>query len=364
MKLKLYLLLLLFNACIISSYGQIKAINGASIEPTDLDEFLKSHMETFQIPGLSIAVINDSKVVYSQNFGVINNESLERVNDKTLFEAASMSKSVFAYFVMQMVEKGLLDLDTPLYQYLPYPDIQHDERYKLITARMVLSHTSGFPNWRFHNPDGKLDIKFTPGTEFSYSGEGYEYLAKVLAHLNGKSLENLDELFQKELAQPLGMEHSYFTKNDYLVKHKAKGHSEGKVVQELYEIVDLSSFGAAHSLHTNANDFSKFLIAILEEKGLEKETFNEMLKEQVRLPDDSELKEDFGFDSWGLGFIRSSTPYGLKYAHGGMNPYFQSYFMILKDKKSGFVFFTNSDNGLAIMEPLEQYLMNGTKAVK
>jgi CubicO group peptidase (beta-lactamase class C family) len=69
------------------------------------------------------------------------------VNDQTLFEAASVSKPIFAYFVMRMVEKGLLNLDTPLYKYLPYPDIEHDDRYKLITARMVLNHTTGFPNW-------------------------------------------------------------------------------------------------------------------------------------------------------------------------------------------------------------------------
>lgn len=363
MKFKHYLLFLLFPLSFTSSYGQIKALDGSSIEAAALDEFLQNQMESLKIPGLSIAVINDAKVVYKQTLGVVNSSSMEKVNDKTLFEAASISKSVFAFFAMQMVEKGLLDLDTPLYRYLPYPDIAHDERYKGITARMVLSHTSGFPNWRFHNADGKLDIKFTPGTQFSYSGEGYEYLAKVVAHLNGRSVKNLDSLFQEELAKPLGMENSRFTKNDYWEKHKAYGHSGGEVVTDRW-YTDLSTFGAAHSLHTNAGDFSKFLIALMEEKGLEKETFDEMLKEQVVLPEDDGLREDFGFESWGLGFIRASTPYGLKYAHGGINADFQAYFMLLKDKKYGFVFFANSDTGLGLLEPLEQYLTSGHKAVK
>ncbi len=101
------------------------------------------------------------------------------------------------------------------------------------------------------------------------------------------------------------------------------------------------------------------MIALLKEKGLEKDLFNEMLTEQVRLPEDDGLREDFGFEAWSLGFILASTPYGVKYAHGGMNENFQSYFMLVKDKGFGFVFFTNTDNGLEILEPLEELLLGG-----
>src|SRR5690606_33606031 len=139
--------------------------------------FLKSRMDSLNIPGLSIAVINDSKVVYHNTFGFANVEKKLPVTDKTIFEAASISKSEFAFFVMQFVEEGKLDLDKPLYEYLPYQDIANDERYKKITARMVLSHRSGFPNWRENEDDKKLKIKFDPGTDYEYSGEGYQYLA-------------------------------------------------------------------------------------------------------------------------------------------------------------------------------------------
>ncbi|WP_185974311.1 serine hydrolase domain-containing protein [Litoribacter populi] len=212
-----------------SDEKSIQTLSGEPISTTDLDQFLKNQMETLKIPGLSIAVINDAEVVYNNHLGVIRSDSDEKVSRTTLFEAAAMSKSLFAYFTMKMVEEGLLDLDTPLYKYMPYSDIEHDERYKLITARMALSHTTGFPNWRFFNEDGKLDIKFTPGTQFHYSGEGYEFLAKVIAHLKDRSLKNLDESFQQEVARPLGMKHSYFTKNDYVVAHKAYGHSGTEV---------------------------------------------------------------------------------------------------------------------------------------
>jgi CubicO group peptidase (beta-lactamase class C family) len=90
-----------------------------------------------------------------------------------------------------------------LYKYLPYPDIEYDDRYKLITARYALSHQTGFPNWRYDEPDKKLDIMFKPGTGFHYSGEGYQYLAKVIAHLNNIEEGKLDSIFQKEIAEPL-----------------------------------------------------------------------------------------------------------------------------------------------------------------
>ena len=136
---------------------------------------------------MSVAVIKDSKVVYHRGLGVRNTLTQDPVTDDTVFEAASMTKPVCAYIVLRLVDRGVLMLDTPLYTYLPYEDIAYDDRYKLITARMILTHRSGFPNWR----NGKLDIKFTPGTEFSYSGEGFVYLGKVIEKLTGKKLVQL-----------------------------------------------------------------------------------------------------------------------------------------------------------------------------
>src|SRR5690606_24148031 len=124
---------------------------------------------------------------------------------------------------MKLVENGILDLDTPLYKYLPLTEIS-DERHKLITAAMALSHTTGLPNWRYMSEGGQLDIKFTPGTQFEYSGEGYLYLSKVIAHLTGTTLQNLDSVFQKMICAPLGLKHFYFNNNDYLLSHIASPH--------------------------------------------------------------------------------------------------------------------------------------------
>ena len=173
----------------------IKTLNGNEITPAEMDEYLKNQMDSIGLPGLSIAIINEAKIIYHRTLGVTNVDTKEKVSQETLFDAGSMSKTPFAYLVMKMVERGILNLDRPLYTYLPYPDIAYDDRYKLITARMVLSHTSGFPNWRILNEDKKLDIKFTPGTQYLYSGEGFEYLANVVAHLKNIQKNDLQDLF-------------------------------------------------------------------------------------------------------------------------------------------------------------------------
>ncbi len=328
----------------------IRTVDGKQIAVKKLDEFILTMMDSVKIPGLSIAIINNAKVVYHRAFGVKKINTLEKVNEQTIFEAGSMSKPLFAYFIMKQVEKGILDLDKPLYEYLPYQDIAYDDRYKLITARMVLCHTSGFPNWR----NDKLDIKFTPGTAFQYSGEGYQYLAKVVAYLRGTDFKGLDSIFQKEVAEPLGAQQLHYIWNDYIAQHKATGHRDGKATDNgpiekkpwICHLVpfqgDPNIFGAAYSLHTEATNYAKFLIAMMQEKGITKETWDEMLKEQVSLPIDNEYRKN-GITGWSLGFAIEPTSNGVRYIHDGSNGDFQSYCHFYKEKDYGIVFFSNSD---------------------
>src|SRR5262245_12589079 len=130
-------------------------------------------MKEADIPGMSIVVIRNGKVAWHNNFGVKNTKTAQPVDDNTVFEAASLSKPVFAYAVLKLVEQGKIGLDVPLTKYLPTPYIDGDPRLEKITARIVLSHRTGFPNWR---PGSSLSIHFTPGERFSYSGEGFIYL--------------------------------------------------------------------------------------------------------------------------------------------------------------------------------------------
>lgn len=354
------LLVVVIGSCISCTPKEkiIETLSGLEIEEARLDQFIQKQMDTLKITGLSIAVINNSKVVYYRILGIANIDSLTKVTGNTKFEAASLSKPVFAYFVMKLVEQNVLNIDTPLYKYLPYEDIAYDERYKLITARMVLSHTTGFPNWRYFNTDQKLDIKSTPGTEYSYSGEAYEYLGMVVAHLTGRNSNNLEQLFQETVCKPLDIKNAYYVRNGATDSSKAKGHIDGKAVEEP-SWYNYSRFGASWSLHTEALEFSKFLIAILQEKGLKKETYHQIFSKQIIIPKDEVTISYPGDVAWGLGFGIKDSPYGELYFHEGLNFGFQSFFMLNKKTKNGYIFFTNCQNAHAFMDNLESFLTNG-----
>jgi CubicO group peptidase (beta-lactamase class C family) len=339
--------------------GKIRTLSSSEITAAEMDKFLKIQMDSLGIPGLSIAVINDAKIVYHRALGVTNVDTKEKVTDETLFDAGSMSKTPFAYLAMKMVEKGILNLDQPLYTYLPYPDIAYDDRYKLITARMVLCHTSGLVNWRFLNKDNKLELKFTPGTSFLYSGEGYEYLANVVAHLNNIPKNSLQDLFEKEVCVPLGMRHAYYTWNDYLEKHRATGHVDGKVViSDWGTSARNPNFQAAFSLQTEAISYANFVIAMIKEEGLKKTLFDEMLKDQVVFPtilfNASAPKTDSS--TWCLGIQKRHSEFGDEYLHGNNNWNYTGGFMFNQEQKFGYVFFTNCNKGIELNRKLEEFL--------
>jgi CubicO group peptidase (beta-lactamase class C family) len=359
-SLKLFFLLVFFVITSIISFSfkkdnikKIKVVNGKEIYIAEIDKYLTTQMDSMGLPGLSIAIINDTNIIYYRTLGVTNVDTKEKVSEETLFDAGSMTKTAFTYLLMKIVEQGLLNLDQPLYTYLPYPDIAYDDRYKLITARMVLCHTSGFPNWRFLNEDKKLDIKFTPGTQFLYSGEGFEYLANVVAHLKNIRKNDLQHLFEEEVSMPLGMKYAYFTWNDYIAKHQATGHVDGKVSGGWGLNADKPDFGASYSLQTEAISYAKFIIAMMQEKGLKKETYDEMFKVQIQMPSRTDSS------SYCLGIEMKPTRFGYEYLHDGYNLNFYSAFMFNKEQKFGYVFFTNCNKGFDFNKKLETFLTNG-----
>lgn len=324
----------------------IRSFNDNYISKSKIDAFIKHQMDSLKMPGLSIAFINDDKIVYHNALGVKNNETKEKVDNSTIFDAASISKTVFSFFALKMVDDGLLNLDTPLYTYMEYPDIAHDERYKLITARMVLSHTSGFPNWRYlddqgnYNPKGKLTIKFEPGTKFQYSGEGYEYLAKVIAHLKGVKKNKLQDIIRTTIFEPLSMKHSSFVWNNYLEKHRAEGHFRGKLNKGYGTSAKDPNFKASYSLQTESKEFSHFLIALINHKIVSKKSYEEMIKIQSVKP----ATKKTNAQKYGLGIAIEESDLGINYSHGGDNLSNTALYMFNIEKKVGYVFFTNSEN--------------------
>ena len=342
--------------------GVIRSFNGSLISKSEMDAFIAQQMDSLKMPGLSIAFINDGQIIYNKAFGVKNIETQEKVDSTTLFDAASMSKTVFSFFVLKMVDQGLLDLDTPLYQYMEYPDIAHDERYKLITARMVLSHTSGFPNWRFINdegyfdPDNALSIKFEPGTNFLYSGEGFEFLALVIAHLKGVTKNGLQTLIKNEVFDPLNMGHSSYVWNDHLERHRAKGHYQGKLNSGYAINAKNPDFIAAGSLQTDANAYANFLIGIMNNALLSEKGYQEFLNVQSVAP--AEPAYDEPSYNYGLGIVIEASDYGTNYSHGGENYSHTCRYMFNKEQGVGYVFFTNSEHKMEFDKILMAFLLD------
>ncbi len=346
-----------------SEYSEqtVQSINGNSITINEIDYFLHTQMDSLSIPGLSFAYLSDNKIVYSKNFGVTNTETQETVTDSTLFDAASISKTVFSFFALQIVDKGLLDLDTPLFTYLENPDIAYDERYKRITARMALSHTTGFPNWRYlsnngYDPNGKLRIEFEPGSHYQYSGEGFKYLAQVIARILDCDMNGLQKKMKQELFNPLGMDQNSFVWSEYLEKHRADGHINGNPDPGYSSSSKDPDFNAAASLQSNAITYGNFLSALMSGKLLSKENHTEMLKVQ------SSRQEtiDRPGVNYGLGIIVDSTTYGTNYAHSGDNGSATSQFLFNKEHKSGYVFFTNMERNrvFSLDANLRKFLLN------
>ena len=317
-----------------------------------LDQFIEAYRKYYLVPGVSLALIEKGKVIYHKTYGLKNNVSGAKVNNETLFEAASITKTVFGFLVCRLVEKGIIDLDKPLYQYLPFEAIAHDDRYKLITARHVLSHRTGFPNWASGNPDGKIDIKFTPGTKYGYSGEGFEYLKRVVAKVTGKDISTL---LREEVLTPLNLQNTYFMKNERLAKVVANGH------YGVYpsKISLPNAPGMAWSMHTEAKSFATFALALRNRKGLKPETYAKMFKINTNVVNDPEytrpnVKEFFGLSIW-----MEKGPMGEAFGHGGNNGDFKCQFKMYKDLDVGFVVFTNSNNGGKLHEALDKYLVTG-----
>jgi CubicO group peptidase (beta-lactamase class C family) len=351
---------------------RLNKLDGSSISTAELEVFIKQIMEKADVAGLSFAVINDSQIVYQNAFGFKNKSDGTRNDEQTFFSAASFSKPVFAYLVMLLAEEKVIDLDKPLHEYLDkplyeypsYADLKDDERYQQITARMVLSHSTGFPNWRFLTPDGKLSILFPPGSRHSYSGEGIALLQMIVEMVAGRDLE---ALAKEKIFRPFGMNRSSYIwqpefEENYAFPHDEYSRPRGEKIQP-------AKPDAAGSMVTTASDYARFLVGILNAKERRKATVDEMLQPQIAI----NYKRMFGPDAWnmtdeyqdinlawGLGWGRFDTSYGRAIFHTGHSFGWQNYTVTYIDKGIGIVMLSNSDNFESVAEEIAKKAIGDT----
>ncbi len=309
-----------------------------------LERTVPELMRKDNVPGLSLALIRNGRMDCAKSFGVKDGDA--PVTNGTTFEAASLSKVVFAYAVLKLADQGKINLDAPLQDYLDAPYIEGDPRINKITARLVLSHRTGFPNWR---PKEGLTIHFEPGDHFSYSGEGFVFLAKAVERISGQTLT---EFMQQMVFTPLGMANSsYVWRRDYDAR-TAIGHDKDGKAQEKWKPKEANP---ASSLQTTALDYARFMTALLDAKGLNPETLKETETPQTAVQQNcttncfhvAPLSTTI---SWGLGLGLEKTSAGPAFWHWGDNGSFKAYMVGFPEHKSGFVMFTNSENGLSLAD--------------
>ncbi|MEL6273511.1 MAG: serine hydrolase, partial [Bacteroidota bacterium] len=274
----------------------------------EIDAFIESYRSFYDIPGVSLAVIMDGKVVYDQVYGVQNNMGEEPVHELSLFEAASITKPVFAYAISRLVQRGEFDLDQPLYERLTFPELEKTPDYKLMTGRHVLTHTTGLPNW-----GARLLNK--PGTKYGYSGEGFEYLKKAWAGaFDERMIKKINKLLEEEVTGQFGMKNTFFMDHPTLRERGVSGHRNGVPTVQNWP----DGPGMAWSMQTSAKDFSQFAIALLNREGLEPEMEKEMFSIQTPLPKENRRPGSDEFaEGVGIGLFLRESPQGLVFGQSG-----------------------------------------------
>lgn len=321
--------------------GSAHAPAAAGPDTAALAREIPRALEASGVPGLSIAVVEAGRVVWAGGFGTRNDSARTPVDTATVFEAASLSKPVFAYLVLRLADRGELDLDRPLAEMLEYPRVEHDQRARRITARMVLSHATGLPNWGGE----QLTLRFEPGTDYGYSGEGFVYLQKAIEHASGQSLE---ALARREVFEPLGM-----TRSSYVWQERFDGNA-ASARDWLWRVAPIDRWvepSAAYTLLTTAPDYARFVAAVLTGRGLSRAAWQAFL---------TPVRETGPGSAIALGVrVESGANDRIFYHSGNNGRRFTCYMTGDVARGTGFVYFTNAPNGTSLVEALAGPVFRG-----
>lgn len=358
-----------------STRSVISGIDNTNIEGSKLDTRIKTLMDSAKVTGLAIAVFNDNQIIYRKAFGYANFDKKTPLQINTSFYGASLSKAVFGYLVATLANDGIIDLDKPLQQYLEIPipdlkfkdewrgfqDLKNDKRYETITARMCLSHTTGFQNWRWLQRPGdpenknKLKIYFDPGTQYFYSGEGIMLLQYVIEHITGKDLE---ALAKEKIFEPLQMRNTSYVWQERFEDNFCNGHTIG---QEVIEKDKRDEAQSAGSIEANLIDYSIFIRHILR-LNKDKSTITDLMftpnfrirtKAQFGPLSLEQSDENDAIQlSYGLGWGLLQSPFGLGAFKEGHGEGFQHYSIIFPQTGTGIIILSNSDNAEGIFKEL------------
>jgi CubicO group peptidase (beta-lactamase class C family) len=308
------------------------------------------------VPGIAAAIIRDGRLDRYVCRGVRSAQGAAVVDENTVFEAASLTKPVFAHMVLQLVDQGYLSLDAPLGDYLPNY-VPGDDRASTITPRQVLSHAPGLPDWL--NAEWPLKTHFPPGDRFSYSGEGFLYLQKAVEATTGKQAP---VLVKQLVLEPFAMTQSSLIWDSRFDVNRAYPHDDFGRAALSFKPAEAN---AAWSLQTTASDFGRFLLAVLDGSRLKPESAELWLRPQIEIkhqgaeclgPRDGDMATGV---AWGLGW-------GLElgegtFFHWGDISGSKAFTIGSIQNRDALVIFTNGASGLSIMPELLAHFMPGDR---
>ncbi|MEL7311280.1 MAG: serine hydrolase domain-containing protein [Pseudomonadota bacterium] len=245
------------------------------IEVTDqtlVDQKLRQILSQHQINTAGIAVISNGTPVWHATYG--DQAPGVPASERTLFNVASITKTVVAETVLRLAATGALSLDEPMSTYWIDPDLQDDSRHQLLTPRHALTHRTGFLNWRFFSDDGKLQFVRDPGTAFGYSGEGFNYLARFVERKLGIPFE---ELAREHVFGPAGVTDAALSVDQRLFPYLAQsldsdGEFPGHYCRPEGWCREPGNFSAAGGMAISVSDYAKVLIQSMQGVGLTKES--------------------------------------------------------------------------------------------
>lgn len=362
-----------------TGFAQPKTIirlDGKRISFAAIDAKVKTTMQAAGVQGVSIAVLNNNKTVFIRSYGLRDKRVNAPLDTASIVYGASLSKAVFGWLVMSFVQERRFDLDKPLCQYLKKPiseypyfaDLQQDERWKRITGRMCLSHTTGLPNVRWFNPItgepdslGTMKLYFTPGTQYAYSGEGFKLLQLVIEEITGRET---DELATERIFLPFRMTrtgyvwHHSFGDDNVAVGHLANGDIDQK--RKRTESV------AGGSLVTTIADFARFVEQVMRRQGLSQLAYREMLSPQIAIHSKTQFppvsfetttENDAIQLSYGLGWGLFKCGGGRVFFKEGNGGSWRNYNVNFPDKGISLIILANSENGEKMFRPLVELIV-------
>ena len=314
--------------------------------PDDKTKKVLEILSSKNVPALAIGVINNGEIVRTQVYGKL--DKISPAPQNALFKVASLTKPIVSMITLKLIQAGQLSLDEPLAQYYVDPDLDNSELLSLLTVKHAITHQTGFMNWRWMSEDNQLKFQFPPGQGFGYSGEGFEYLRKVLEAKFNKPMEALAE---ELVFRPAGMSDTHFWWDESVdVERYARNYNEqgdAYLVEKYYEA------NAAANVITTISDYTKFLAYVLNQKNEMPKLYYDMISKQV------DIEENHYF---GLGWeVFSNFLNGDKAVmHTGKDPGVNTLAVFFPKSENGYVIFMNGDNALPVLENVipDMYLGN------